>query len=190
MANIVIKVIITIIVVSLAEVSTLANCREKRIINIDTIITDSVHEAVCLKLLEFDKIDPNLPIEIIINSAGGSAYAALGILDMIEIISSPIYTECNGMAASAAAIILASGKKGHRIASSNSRIMIHHAYSNDSPDAVELAKVDDELMSLISKYTGKEKKQILTDISTTAGGDLWLSSKEALDYGIIDFLYE
>lgn len=138
---------------------------------------------------EFQEKNESHPIKIIINSKGGSLYSALGIFDTIDFVSYTIETECTGLAASAAALILVSGKKGHRYAKRDSKILIHYAYTTDdiTNDNItnELTSLNNEILDTFSERTNKTKEEIRQAIDNV-NGELWLTAEEALEFGIID----
>lgn len=164
---------------------------QERIIYLDGIINDSISSDISCRLLELDA-ESDLPIKLIINSPGGNVYAMLGIYDAMVFVNSPIYTECHGIAASGAALILAAGKNGHRGAIKNSRIMIHDAYlinkkiAEDALAERELRMINDELYRILSESTGRSLESIIQDCSY----DKWFTPEDALEYGLIDYIMD
>lgn len=129
------------------------------------------------------------PITLRICSPGGSVDHGLALYDLMKSSKAPIHTICFGFAASMGAILLAAGKKGHRAATKNSRIMIHQPSSGFNGKASEMANYTDELKRihrllsvLISQDTGKPFNKVLKDMNE----DYWMSAEQAREYGLID----
>lgn len=163
-----------------------------RIIIISDEITDINSNIVVAELLYLDSINHN-DISIYINSPGGSVTAGMAIYDTMNFIKSDVSTICLGMAASMAAFLLSSGKNGKRYALPNSEVMIHQPLGGAQGQATEIKiaaerilKLKEKLNKMLSKNTGKPLKQIEEDTER----DYFLSSKEALDYGLIDSILE
>lgn len=134
------------------------------------------------------KAEDNMPIRMIINSNGGSAYSALGITDTMSFVSCIIETECVDIAAGAATLILAMGNKGHRYAHKSSRIAIGFAKSSqNNPLSLhnDTLKLNREIFSIFARQTGKTEFEIEFAVMK-AGGVLWMSAEEAKTFGIID----
>lgn len=144
-------------------------------------------QDIILQLLELDK-QGHEPINLFINSPGGSVHALFAITDTMNLIKSPVKTIAIGLAASSAAVILANGDE--RFATEDSTIVIHEAWtimggsvSQIEEQAKSLTNQQDKLIRILTKQTGKSKEQILADIKKT---DKEFSSKEAVAYGLID----
>ena len=121
--------------------------------------------------------------------AGGSVYAGLGIYDTMQFINSDVATICTGMAASMGAVLLVAGTKGKRSALKHSRIMIHQPSGGAQGVAAdmeinlrEMLKLKKELYQIIADHSGNTYEQIEKD----SDRDFWMTSQEALDYGMID----
>lgn len=160
-----------------------------RIIFLGVPITDDVANIVQAQLLFLDSSDSKSDIQLYINSPGGSVSAGLGIYDTIQLVSSDVATICTGMAASMAAVLLASGQAGKRSALPHSRVMIHQPMggaegqaSDIEITAREIVKLKKELYDILCYHTGKSYKQIEKD----ADRDYWMTADEALKYGMID----
>jgi ATP-dependent Clp protease protease subunit len=160
-----------------------------RIIFLGVPITDDVANIIQAQLLFLESTDSTKDIQIYLNSPGGSVYAGMGIYDTMQLISSNVATICTGIAASMAAIILTAGSKGHRSALPHSRIMIHQPMggaegpaSDIEITAREIVKLKHELYEIIAFHSGKDAAQIEKD----ADRDYWMTSQEALGYGMID----
>lgn len=163
-----------------------------RIIFLGTGIDDYVSNTVTAQLLYLNSVDPDSDISIYINSPGGSVYDGLGIYDTMQYVNSDINTICTGMAASMASIILCAGTKGKRAALPHSRVLIHQPMGGASGqasdieiEAKEILKLKDELYKIISDHSGQSVKKIIKD----ADRDYWMTSKEALEYGMIDDIH-
>lgn len=159
-----------------------------RIIILSGEIDDINSNVIIGQLLYLDSINNN-DISIYINSPGGSVTAGMAIYDTMNFIKSDVSTICVGMAASMAAFLLSSGTKGKRYCLPNSEVMIHQPLGGAQGQATEIKiaaerilKLKDKLNKMLSKNTGKDLKQVEQDTER----DYFLSSEEALSYGLID----
>ena len=164
-----------------------------RIIFLGTQIDDYTANVIQAQLLYLDSADPGKDVSIYINSPGGSVYAGLGIYDTMQYIQSDVTTICTGMAASMAAILLVAGEKGKRYALKHSRVMIHQPMggiqgqaSDIEITAREIQKLKEELYRIISSHSGQPYDKVYAD----SDRDYWMTSNEALDYGMIDKVLE
>jgi ATP-dependent Clp protease protease subunit len=163
---------------------------EDRIIFLGTPISDEIANAVMAQLLCLQQMDADRDIEIYINSPGGSFTALTAIYDTMRYIKPDVRTVCLGQAASAAAVILAAGTKGKRLALPNSRILIHQpategGYGQSSDieiQAREILRIRSLMEGMLSTDTGKSPEEISKDIER----DKYLTAEQALEYGIID----
>jgi len=162
---------------------------KERIIFLGTPIDDYVSSLLIAQLLFLDAEDSKGDIFLYINSPGGAITSGFGILDTMNYIKSDIVTICMGQAASMAAILLSAGTKGKRMALVNSRVMIHQPLGGVSGQATdieihtkEILFLKDRLNKILSKNTGKSVKTIENDTNR----DNFMSSEEALKYGLID----
>jgi ATP-dependent Clp protease, protease subunit len=163
---------------------------EDRIIFLGTPISDEIANAVMAQLLCLQQMDAERDIEIYINSPGGSFTALTAIYDTMRYIKPDVRTVCLGQAASAAAVILAAGTKGKRLALPNSRILIHQpategGYGQSSDieiQAKEILRIRSLMEEMLATDTGKSTEEISRDIER----DKYLTAEQALDYGIID----
>lgn len=163
---------------------------EDRIIFLGTPITDDIANAVMAQLLCLQSMDAERQISMYINSPGGSFTALTAIYDTMRYIKPDVQTVCLGQAASAAAVLLAAGTKGKRLALPNSRILIHQpategTYGQSSDleiQAKEIMRIRDLMETMISQDTGQSKEQVSRDIER----DKFLTAEEAKEYGIID----
>jgi ATP-dependent Clp protease protease subunit len=163
---------------------------EDRIIFLGTPISDDIANAVMAQLLCLQQMDAERDIEIYLNSPGGSFTALTAIYDTMRYIKPDVRTVCLGQAASAAAVILAAGTKGKRLALPNSRILIHQpamegGYGQSSDieiQAKEVLRIRALMEQMLAEDTGKTTEEISRDIER----DKYLTAEQALDYGIID----
>ncbi len=159
-----------------------------RIIILSGEINDDKANLVVAMLLYLDSLN-NDDISIYINSPGGVITSGMAIYDTMNFIKSDVSTICIGMAASMAAIILSSGTRGKRYILPNGEVMIHQPLGGVEGQATEIKiaaerilKLKDKLNKILSKNTGKDIK----DVSLDTERDYFLSSKEAIEYGIVD----
>ena len=162
---------------------------KERIIFLGTGIDDYVSSLVIAQLLFLEADNPKKDIYMYINSPGGVITSGMGIIDTMNYIKPNIATICVGQAASMAAVILSSGSKGKRSALENSRIMIHQPLGGVQGQATdieihtkEILFLKERLNNILSQNTGKTVKTIENDTNR----DNFMSSKEAIKYGIID----
>lgn len=162
---------------------------KERIIFLGGVIDDDVANLVIAQLLFLQSESEKEDIKFYINSPGGSVTSTLAVLDTMNHIKSDVSTVCVGQAASGAAVLLAGGAKGKRFALPNSRIMIHQPLGGVEGQATdiqihaeEIIKIKDRLNEILSKTTGKTKKQIEADTER----DRFMTAKEATEYGLID----
>src|SRR3712207_642417 len=162
---------------------------KERIIFLGTPIDDGVANVVMAQLLHLESEDPDRDINMYINSPGGSFTALTAIYDTMQFVKPEIQTICMGQAASAAAVILAAGTKGKRLALEHARVLIHQpsgggeGQSSDIEiQAREILRMRDLLETMLSRHTGRDAEQIRKDIER----DKILTARESVDYGIID----
>lgn len=162
---------------------------QKRIVFLGTPVTDEVANLVIAQLLYLQSEDSKTPINMYVNSPGGSVTAGMAIHDTMRHISAPVSTTCVGLAASMGAILLSAGAKGMRRALPHAKIMIHQpwgGYQGQASDiaiqAEEIIKTKKTLNSLLAEYTGRKQEEIEIDTDR----DKYFSAEEAVKYGIID----
>jgi ATP-dependent Clp protease protease subunit len=163
---------------------------EDRIIFLGTPISDEIANAVMAQLLCLQQMDADRDIEIYINSPGGSFTALTAIYDTMRYIKPDVRTVCLGQAASAAAVILAAGTRGKRLALPNSRILIHQpategGYGQSSDieiQAKEILRIRSLMEDMLATDTGKTTEEVSHDIER----DKYLTAEQAKEYGIID----
>lgn len=162
---------------------------KERIIFIGTPIDDAVSSLVIAQMLYLESEDPEKDIFLYINSPGGSVTAGLAIYDTIQYIKPDVSTMCMGLAASMAAVLLAAGTSGKRFALPNSRIMIHQPWGGVEGKAVDIethAKEILDLRKILNEILSKHTNQPIEKIEKDTDRDYFMSSKEALKYGLID----
>jgi len=163
---------------------------KERIIFLGTAIDDVVSNLVIAQLLFLEKEDPDKDIDIYINSPGGSTTAGLAIYDCMQLIKPDVSTICMGMAASAAAILLAAGTPGKRFALPYSRILIHQPWvsglGGQATDidihAREILRTRKIMNEILARHTGKPLERVQKDTER----DYYMSAEEAREYGLID----
>lgn len=161
-----------------------------RIIFLGVPINDDVANIIQARLLFLTSNDPKADISMYINTPGGSVSAGLGIYDTMQLISPDVATICTGMAASSmGSILLCAGAKGKRSALPHSRVMIHQPLGGISGqasdiliEAKEIERCRTELFGIISEHSGQPIEKIAID----ADRNYWMTSREAVEYGMID----
>ena len=174
---------------NVAQMDVFSRLMMDRIIFLGTSIDDYTANVIQAQLLYLDSADPGKDISIYINSPGGSVYAGLGIYDTMQFISSNVSTICTGIAASMSAVLLVSGTAKKRYALTHSRVMIHQPMggvqgqaSDIEITAREIAKIKQELYTIISKHSGKPVDEVARD----SDRDFWMTASEAKEYGMVD----
>ena len=160
-----------------------------RIIFVDGEINDLTADLVVAQLLFLESQDPERDISIYINSPGGSVTAGLAIYDTIQHIKSDVQTICLGQAASMGALLLTCGTAGKRLALPSSRVMIHQPWGGVQGQATDIGIQAKEIVRLkkmtidyFAHHTGKSIEEISTDLER----DFFMSSEDAVAYGIVD----
>ena len=163
---------------------------EERIIFLGVQIDDASANDVMAQLITLESIDPDRDILMYINSPGGSMTSMMAIYDTMQYIQPDIQTFCLGQAASAAAVLLAAGTKGKRMALPNSRILIHQpavesGYGQSSDleiQAREILRMRTAMEQIIARHTGKDEEQVRRDVER----DKFFTAEEAKEYGLVD----
>ncbi len=162
---------------------------KENIIFIGTPIDDTVANLICAQLLHLESENPDKDINIYINSPGGDVLALMAIYDTMQFVKPDITTICFGQAASAAAVLLAAGTPGKRLALPHARILIHQPYAGAQGQATdielaarEILRIRSLLEEVLSFHTGQTQEKIHRDTDR----DFVMSAAEAKDYGIID----
>lgn len=174
---------------NVATMDVFSRLMADRIIFLGTAINDDVANIVTSQMMYLNSVDDESDIKLFINSPGGSVIDGLAIYDIMNWINPDVATYAMGMAASMGSILLSSGAKGKRYSLPHSRIMIHQVSGGANGQntdiqivAREIQKHQDELYHILAENTGKSFEQINED----AERDHWFTSKEALEYGLID----
>lgn len=161
----------------------------ERIIFLAGPIDDNTANIIIAQLLFLESEDPKKDIFLYINSPGGAVTATLAIVDTMNHIRPDVSTFCVGMAASGAAIVLSSGKKGKRFILPNAEVMIHQPLGGVEGQATDIAitakhilKTRDNLNKILSKNSGKSLAQIEKDVER----DFFMDAEEAKKYGVVD----
>ena len=163
---------------------------KERIVFLGTPIDDGVANVIMAQMLHLEGEDPDKDISIYINSPGGSTYALMAIYDTMQFVKPDVATYCMGLAASAAAVLLAGGAHGKRYALPHSRIMMHQPHvsgvGGQATDieihAREILKTREEINQILRDHTGQDLARVQDDTER----DYWLSAVEAQEYGVID----
>jgi len=160
-----------------------------RIIFIGTPIDDAGANLIIAQLLFLEAEDPEKDIHLYVNSPGGSVTASLAIYDTMQFVKPAIETICMGQAASGAALLLAAGTKGKRMALPHSRIMIHQPYGGVQGQAAdiqiqakEILRMREELNRIFARHTGQPLERVEKD----SDRDFFMSPEEAKEYGLVD----
>lgn len=166
---------------------------KENIIFIGTPIDDTIANLICAQLLHLESENPDKDINLYINSPGGDINALFAIYDTMSYVKPDIATICFGQAASAAAVLLAAGAKGKRLALPHARILIHQPYAGAQGQASdieliakEIARMKTSLEEVLSHHTG----QTAAKISSDTDRDFVMTAAEAKEYGIIDEVIE
>jgi ATP-dependent Clp protease protease subunit len=163
---------------------------KENIIFLGTPIDDTIANLICAQLIHLESENPDRDINIYINSPGGDINSLFAIYDTMQFIKNDIATICLGQAASAAAVLLAAGTKGKRLALPHSRVLLHQPYGQVGYGQVtdleiaakEILRMRDLLEEILANHTGQSMERIHADTDR----DFVLEAQEALEYGIID----
>tara|TARA_Y100000741_G_scaffold210569_1_gene160378 strand:+ start:2116 stop:2763 length:648 start_codon:yes stop_codon:yes gene_type:complete len=162
---------------------------KENIIFIGTPIDDTIANLICAQLLHLESENPDRDISLYINSPGGDINGLFAIYDTMQYIRPDVTTICFGQAASAAAVLLAAGTPGKRLALPHSRILLHQPYAGAQGQVSDIELVSQEVQRLklqleeiLARHTGQSVDKIHTDTDR----DFVLTAPEALEYGIID----
>lgn len=166
-----------------------------RIIFLGTEVNDTVANLLIAQMLFLEQTDAEAPIHFYINSPGGSVYAGLGIYDIMQHISCPVYTYCVGLAASMGSLLLAAGHEGNRYSMPHSRIMIHQplggARGQASDIQIQAAEIQDLKQQLTQIYVDHTSTDVKYDQYEKAmDRDNYLSPGKAKELGLIDVIIE
>ncbi|TQF05392.1 ATP-dependent Clp protease proteolytic subunit [Kitasatospora acidiphila] len=172
------------------EYDPYAKLFEERIIFLGSQVDDVSANDIMAQLLCLESMDPDREIQMYINSPGGSFTALTAIYDTMQYVKPDIQTVCMGQAASAAAVLLAAGTPGKRLALPNARILIHQPYTETGRGQVsdleiqakEIFRMREQLEEMLSKHSNQPIEKVRDDIER----DKILTAEEALEYGLID----
>ncbi len=162
---------------------------KENIIFLGTPIDDTIANLVCAQLLHLESENPDKDINIYINSPGGDITALFAIYDTIQYVKPDISTICFGQAASAAAVLLAAGTKGKRLALPHARILIHQPYAQSQGQATDIELAAREILrmrTLLEEILATHSGQPVEKVHQDTDRDFVMSASEAKDYGIID----
>ena len=164
-----------------------------RIVFLSGEIDDAVANTVVAQLLFLEMEDPDADISLYINSPGGSITAGMAIYDTMQYIKPQVRTVCIGMAASMGAFLLMAGEKGKRLALPNSEVMIHQPLGGAQGQATDvqiraewLLRTKTKMLDMMSEMTGQPREKLAQDCER----DYFMTAQEALDYHIIDEIYQ
>jgi ATP-dependent Clp protease, protease subunit len=165
----------------------------ERIIFLGTPVTEDIANLVVAQLIHLESEDPDKDVSIYVNSPGGSVYAGLAIYDTMQYIKPDVQTICVGVAMSMGALLLAGGAAGKRMATPNSKILIHQVtggFQGQATDieihAREIIDVRKRLDEIIAKHTGQPMDKVAKDTER----DYFMSAEEAKEYSIVDRVIE
>ena len=157
-------------------------------------VDDDSAKDITSKILYLESTNPGKKITLFINSPGGTVSAGFSILDIMNLITSPVSTVCMGMAASMGSMLLSAGKKGERYIFPLGEVMIHQPsiggmYQGTAADlaiqAKQIAKTKDIAAQILAKNCGQTAEQIMKDFDR----DYWMNANESIKYGIVDGIY-
>ena len=163
---------------------------KENIIFLGTPIDDTIANLICAQMIHLESENPDKDINIYINSPGGDITALFAIYDTMQFIKNDIATICLGQAASAAAVLLAAGTKGKRLALPHSRVLLHQPYGQVGYSQVtdleiaarEILRMRELLEGILAKHTGQSIDRVHQDTDR----DFVMEAPAALEYGVID----
>ena len=160
-----------------------------RIIFLGTPIDDTVANLIMAQLLHLESEDPDKDVWLYINSPGGSITSLFAIYDTMQYIKPEVNTVCMGMAASAAAVILAGGAPGKRFALPHARVMLHQPHGGAQGQATDIEiqakliiEMREQLNRILAEHTGQDYEKVAQDTER----DFWMLADAAKDYGVVD----
>ncbi|MCS7066589.1 MAG: ATP-dependent Clp protease proteolytic subunit [Fimbriimonadales bacterium] len=164
-----------------------------RILFLSEPITAEVANRLIAQLLLLDADDHNAPVDLYINSPGGSVLDGLAVIDAMQCIQAPVSTICMGQAASMAAWILAAGAKGRRFATPNAEVMLHQVaagFAGQTSDiriyTERVLRIQQRLVEMLAQWTGQSPERITKDMEH----EFFMTAEEARAYGIVDAILE
>jgi ATP-dependent Clp protease protease subunit len=162
---------------------------KERIVFLGTEVDDQIANLIAAQLLFLEAEDPEKDVSLYVNSPGGSSYAGMAIYDTMQYVRPDVRTICVGMGMSAAAMILAGGAPGKRMALPNAKIMIHQGSGGfrGTPADIQIAareilEMTERMAQIISRHSGQPVEQVMQDIDR----DRFMAPAEAKEYGLID----
>ena len=165
----------------------------ERIVFLGQEVEDSLANVITAQLLFLEAEDPDQEIKLYVNSPGGSAYAGMAIYDTMQFVKPDVRTICLGMGMSAAAMVLAGGAAGKRMALPNAKIMIHQGSAGfrGTPADIEIhanevLEMTRRMAQILARHTGKPVERVMTDIDR----DRFMTPAEALEYGLVDHIVQ
>lgn len=166
---------------------------EDRIVYLGTELDDGVANVLIGQLLHLESQSPELPINLYVNSPGGSITAMLAVYDAMQFVSAPVETTCVGQAAWTAAVLLAGGTPGRRTILPHGRVVLHQPATQGRgtiPDLIleaeEVARVRLLLEEILARHTGRTPAQVREDTDR----DRVLTAEAALEYGVVDAILQ
>ena len=174
---------------NVASMDVFSRLMMDRIIFLGVPIDDDVANIIQAQLLFLASTDPSADISLYLNTPGGQVSSGLGIYDTMQLVEPDVATICTGLAASMGSVLLCAGAKGKRSALPHSKVLIHQPRGGAKGQAAdiliaakEIEKTRAELISIIAEHSGQDYDKVFAD----ADRDFWMSSQEALEYGMID----
>ena len=160
-----------------------------RIVFLGTPIDDTVANLIMAQMLHLESEDPDKDIFLYINSPGGQMTSLFALYDTMQYVRPDISTVCMGMAASAAAVLLAGGAKGKRYALPHARVMLHQPHGGAHGQATDIEiqarlilQMREQTNEILSQHTGQDVEKVARDTDR----DFWMMANEAVEYGLID----
>lgn len=166
---------------------------EERVIFLGDAISDPLANTIIAQLLFLDHENPDRDIYLYINSPGGNVHSTMAIYDTMKYIKPDVSTICVGLAASGAAVLLGGGTKGKRFSLPNSKIMIHQPLSEIGGQATDIQIHAEEILKMkkrLNEILAEDCDQKIEKIEKDTERDYFMTSKQAVDYGIIDNVFK
>ena len=165
----------------------------ERIVFLGDEVNSDTASLVIAQLLFLESEDPDKDISLYINSPGGSVTAGMGIYDTMQYINCDVSTICVGMAASMGAFLLAGGAKGKRMILPNAEVMIHQPSGGAQGQATEIQITAEWILRTkknLAKILAENCKQPFEKVMADTERDYWMSAEQALDYGLVDHIFQ
>lgn len=165
-----------------------AKLLKARTVLVSEVVSDKLYQKVVTQLVLLEQDNPTAPINVYVNSPGGSADSGFAIYDMLRFVRPPVRTLCTGLCASAAVLIYLAAPKERRFSLPNSRFLLHQpstqlfgAASDIEINANEIMRLREAYNRIVSQETGRSVESITKD----ADRDFWLSAGQAVEYGLV-----